>query len=295
MLSILIPTYNYNVLPLVGELHRQAVEEAIAFEIIVLDDASSDMTARESNQKINSLSNSSYKVLSANIGRSAIRNLLAKQAKYDWLLFLDADTFPAHQSFIHDYLNYFDNKEKVVYGGISYQEEKPPVGQLLRWIYGVDREALPVSQRIQLPYRSLLTLNFAIQKSVFNKVAFNESIPNLRHEDTLFSHELERARIEVEHIDNPVVHLGLENSEIFLRKTEESVVGLKYLLDKKLLSNNYLKIIKTSVFIKKIGLCPLISFVFRGFKKTFRRNLLSSNPSLFIYDLYRLGYICSLK
>ena len=35
MLSILIPTYNYNAFPLVEELQNQAIEAGIAFEIIV--------------------------------------------------------------------------------------------------------------------------------------------------------------------------------------------------------------------------------------------------------------------
>ena len=295
MLSILIPTYNYNILPLVEELHWQVLEEDIPFEIIVLDDASPDRITVEENRRIAFLEKASYTLLDKNIGRSAIRNLLGQKAKYPWLLFLDADTIPTNKTFIKTYLSLLTNEEKVVYGGIRYQEEKPPAGQLLRWIYGYDREALPVSQRKKLPYRSLLTLNFAIKKSVFNKVTFNESIPNLRHEDTLFSHELEKAGIIVEHIDNPVIHLGLENSEIFLRKTEESVIGLKYLLDKELLSNDYLRIIKASIFIRKFGLRPLVSFFFSRFKKSFQKNLLGVNPSLFVYDLYRLGYICSLK
>lgn len=40
MLSILIPTYNYNVVPLVLELQKQCLEYKIHFEIIVFDDGS---------------------------------------------------------------------------------------------------------------------------------------------------------------------------------------------------------------------------------------------------------------
>ena len=40
MLSILIPTYNYNVYPLVSELQRQCLESKIEFEILCQDDAS---------------------------------------------------------------------------------------------------------------------------------------------------------------------------------------------------------------------------------------------------------------
>ena len=40
MLSILIPTYNYNVFPLAQSIHKQCSDIDIDFEIIVLDDAS---------------------------------------------------------------------------------------------------------------------------------------------------------------------------------------------------------------------------------------------------------------
>ena len=40
MLSILIPTYNYSVFPLVLELKNQADLLAIPYEVLVLDDAS---------------------------------------------------------------------------------------------------------------------------------------------------------------------------------------------------------------------------------------------------------------
>lgn len=295
MLSILIPTYNYNVLPLVKELHRQATDTPIAFEIIVLDDASPDDTTIKENQKINLISNCSYNILEKNIGRSAIRNLLAKKAYYDWLLFLDADIMPVNGNLISQYLSHLNEGEKVIYGGIRYQGQKPSQNELLRWIYGNDREALPAEKRQQDSYLSLLTLNFAIKKSIFNKVSFNETIPNLRHEDTLFSHDLKSAGIKIEHIDNPVYHLGLESSDIFMRKSEEAVIGLKYLLDNRLLSNNYIKLSSLYASISRFGMTAFVGFLFKTFQKPLKENLLSDNPSLLIFDLYRLGYLCSLK
>lgn len=295
MLSILIPTYNYNVLSLVHKLEKLANRENITFEIIVLDDASTDSISIYENQNINQLEHCSYYLLEKNIGRSCIRNLLAKKAKYNWLLFLDADTFPIHDNFISAYLPHLDQEEKVVYGGIRYQEEKPFNDKLLRWVYGNNREALSAEQRQKQPYLSLLTLNFAISKSVFSKVAFNESIPNLRHEDTLFSYDLSIEKVTVEHIENPVYHLGLESSEIFMKKSEESVVGLKYLTDNSLLSENYIRIAKMHYTIKHLGLLPIARLSFKIVKKSFNKNLLGGNPSLFIFDLYRLGYLCSLK
>ncbi|MBP7612167.1 MAG: glycosyltransferase, partial [Paludibacter sp.] len=40
MISILIPTYNYNITHLVTDLHQQAMETYVDFEIIVVEDGS---------------------------------------------------------------------------------------------------------------------------------------------------------------------------------------------------------------------------------------------------------------
>jgi len=293
MLSILIPVYNYNAFSLVEKLHNQAVELNITFEIICLDDAS-DLFKTE-NQQINRLQNCSFVVLDKNIGRSAIRNLLAEKALYENLVFLDADTFPVHENFISNYISLIDNSEKIVYGGILYESTQPSKNKLLRWIYGRKREALLVADRNKNPYLSFLTLNFLISKSIFHKVSFNESIPNLRHEDTLFSFELKQKQIKILHIENPVFHLGIEDSKTFLQKSEEAVLGLKNLVDSNLISTDYVKLSHYFQVIKKYHLTALIAFGFRVLKPLFVKQLLSKKPSLFLFDLYRLGYYCSLK
>lgn len=114
MLSILIPVFNYEAFSLVEKLHNQAVELNIMFEIICLDDASNLFT--NENQQINQFQNCSFVILEKNIGRSAIRNLLAEKAVYENLLFLDADTFPVNENFISKYISQIDDSEKIVYG-----------------------------------------------------------------------------------------------------------------------------------------------------------------------------------
>ena len=100
MISILIPTYNYNTLPLVEELHRQAILENIEFEIIVADDASPINENTEINSKINQISNCQFERNKVNLGRGQNRNFLVQKAKYDWVLLMDCDTFPKEKNFI---------------------------------------------------------------------------------------------------------------------------------------------------------------------------------------------------
>lgn len=293
MLSILIPIYNYNVYPLVSEIHKQVKATGINFEIICIDDASN--TIFSENEEINSLSNSCYEGLKSNIGRSKIRNLLAQKANYDWLLFLDADVFPKNKNFISEYIRHINTEEKMVNGGLLYQEDKPEKSKLLRWVYGKKREALDSKIRVKKPYLSALTLNFLISKSVFLKVSFNEEIPNLRHEDTLFSYNLMQKKIKIEHIDNPIFHFGLDDFENAIQKENESLLALKHLIDNKLISPDYLRISKLFFKIKKLNLISAFAYFYEKSRLSFLKNLASNNPSLFIFDLYRLGYLCKLE
>ncbi|WP_366182794.1 glycosyltransferase [Flavobacterium ovatum] len=293
MLSILIPVYNYNIYPLILELHAQCLKLKIVFEIIVIDDFSSSICVE--NEKTNTLNNSNYTVLDSNIGRSKIRNLLGRTANYDWLLFLDADVFPKNKNFISTYIKHINNEEKIVNGGLLYQNEKPEKNKLLRWVYGRKREALDYKTRSKKPYLSSLTLNILIHKSIFEKISFNETIPNLRHEDTLFSYNLMQGKIKIEHIDNPIYHNGLDDFIVAIRKEKESLLALKYLIDNQLIPTDYVRISKLFTKIKHYRLIPIFVLFHKMTNFLFLKNLSSRYPSLFIFDLYRLGYLCQLE
>ncbi len=290
MLSILIPTFNYNIFPLVLELQNQLQQLDIEYEIIVLDDCSNLYTFE--NQQVNKLKNCIFEILPHNVGRSVIRNLLAKKAKFDNLLFLDADTMPQHSNFIKNYFFQINKTQKVVYGGIVYQKQKPQKRELLRWVYGQKREALNVIERQKNKYLSFLTLNFMISKSIFETIQFNENMPNLRHEDTLFSFDLKKNRIKISHIENPVIHLGIESSLVFIKKSEEALDNLFFLIEKQLIDKQYLKISKLFFLIKKYRINYPLSLFFDCTKPIFLWQLQSNMPSLLVFDLYRLCYLC---
>jgi hypothetical protein len=293
MLSILIPTYNYNVYPLVLELHKQCIACGIDFEIIVLDDAGKLIF--EENKAVDKLINCHFSTSNQNIGRSKIRNLLAKQAKFGWLLFLDADTIPLHENFIINYLPYIASERQIVYGGITYSEKLIDKNCSLRWFYGKEREVIGAEKRNLYPYISFLTLNFLIPKTFFEIVSFNEEIPNLRHEDTLFSFELSKKKIPVLHIDNQIIHLGLDTNEVFLNKTRESVVALKNLVDKKLINIEYVRLSKIFLKLEQLKCTAIFAKSFLFFQSKMEKQLCSENPSMLLFDLYRLSYYCKLR
>ena len=54
------------------------------------------------------------------------------------------------------------------------------------------------------------------------------------------------------------------------------------------------KILKIFDQIKKYKIIKLFKLGFQKTSKSMEKNLVSDNPSLFIYDMYKLGYLCSL-
>ena len=139
MVSILIPTYNYNVFPLAEAIEKQALKANIVFELICVDDASfSPLNIK--NQNINTLTNCKFIELKKNIGRTANRQLLAEKAQYKWLLFLDADTLPKSEQFLENYIQAIKQGKDVVFGGITYVDNPPNKESLLRWKYGKEKK-----------------------------------------------------------------------------------------------------------------------------------------------------------
>lgn len=135
-LSILIPTYNNVCLELVRDLQAQASilssTNDLEYEILVADDGSTDKNTIEKNCEINGLDNCRYIERKENIGRAAIRNFLAKEAKYLWLLFLDSDLKLDNSDFIR---NYMLSKGNVIVGGLKIGGNPITLKDNLRYKY----------------------------------------------------------------------------------------------------------------------------------------------------------------
>jgi hypothetical protein len=293
MLSILIPTYNYNLYPLVSEVRKQCVESRIDFEILCQDDASNLFNIE--NQRINNLENCNFSINDSNLGRGKNINFLAEKAKFGWLLIMDCDTLPTQNNYIQNYISQINKAEKVVFGGIEYQKQQPANDQLLRWFYGNARESLSVEKRNTNPNGNALTSNIFIQKKVFVSNKFDESITKYGYEDLVFLSDLKKKGILVKHIENPTYHLGLETSQQFLDKTKTALENLKLITKTTSLDSSESKILKVSTLLKNLHLTSLISFLFKKLERKMEGNLLSAKPSLLLFDLYKLGFYCSIK
>lgn len=281
MLSILIPTYNYNITRLVKELHKQCVLSKIVFEILVYEDGSKS-TLNKENKKINQINNCFFKELDKNIGRSAIRNLLANDSKYNALLFIDAGTFPAYKNFVSNYLNH--GNYMVLSGGMIAEKKAPRKPFKLRWLYTKHREK-----------NEFCSSNFLIQKKLMLKFPFNESLKKYGYEDVLLFSDLKQNKIDASFISNPVIHHNDDDAKTFIKKTEEALGNLIAITNNGLIDKKISKIYSYHLILKKIKLTLFISKLFIVFRKILIYNFNSSFPILFFYDFYRLGYICYLK
>lgn len=294
MLSILIPTYNYNIYPLVQELESQALKANIVFEIICIDDGSFSIL-NEENQKINALTNCQFIENKKNIGLSNNRNELAKKSQYENLLFIDGDSVIIDNQFVERYLKALTEDIDIVYGGRVHPESINDLNKQLRWKYGKLIEDKTAETRKKNIYKTLMFNNTLIKKSCFNLIKFDKTLIKYGHEDTLFAYQVALSKLQVNHIDNPVKHGDIDDSDTFLKKTENGLANLYYLFKSKKITSKFVKILKFYQLIRTLKLQSLLNYLFKKFEDKMKRQLTSSNPSLLIFKLYKIGYLCSLK
>jgi len=293
MLSVLIPTYNYSAVNLVKTLNNQLQNKDIPYEIICLDNGSKSKTDLL-NDEINTLPCCNFNSLDKDVGRSKIRNLLAEQARYEWLLFLDSDVLPTSDEFISNYIDSINN-HKVIFGGLKYYDNKPSNNYMLRWIYGKKREEISLEKRNLNPNEYFSSANFLISKKVFISVKFDEMLVDYGHEDTLLAIELVNREISIHQIDNPVYHLGLDENMVFIQKTRQAVENLYLLFDQKKINSENSRLLSRFSDVRKLKLRKVLIFLFRKYSDKMELNLISNNPSLKLYDIYRLSYLCVIS
>ncbi len=293
MISICIPIYNFDVTALVHDLHAQGEASGVPFQILLMDDASRD-EFRIKNRELASLNNVEYIQLTNNLGRTGIRNLLAETAVYPHLLFIDCDSEVVRDDYLERYFP-FCRPGVICSGGRAYLDAPEDERLKLHWRVGTTKEVTSAQQRSVQPNKSFMSCNFLIDKNIFQTVKFDERLKGYCNEDTLFGIELERNGIVIQHIDNPLYHIGLESSPEFLAKIENGLRNL-HKIDR-MLKGDPLFVKSVTIMrhyhrLKRLNLPPLISLSYRITRKPIRANLFGKNPSVKLYDLYKLGYLC---
>lgn len=291
MLSILIPTYDYTCYKLVYDLHKQAEKLGVPYEIIVAEDGSHSPVNIIANHKITELPNCIHHIRKANIGLAATRNELANMAKYDWIIILDSDAIVEKEDFLHTYLA-STGKAEVVVGGLYHQEKNFDPNKSLRFKYEkkADKQRGAAYRNMQ-PYSQLSCFNIMMHKPTFMNILFDKDCKEYGYEDALFGVELEKRHISILHIDNALMHNGLDTNEAFVKKSETALRTLLSLNGK---MNGRSHVENAYTKLKNAHLAWIASCMHSLFGSMLKRNLVGRNPSLLLFSIYKLGYYAAL-
>ncbi len=292
MLSILIPVYNLDIKKLVYDLHQQLLHENFDWEIRCYEDGSTHTNFIANQKFITHLPNTTHIHIETNIGRAAIRNRLSQDAMYAYLLFLDADMQCVSNDFIKQYMLNI-NTADAIFGGVLYQKNKPPKHAILRWKYGQVREQISAEKRNQNPYISLKTCNILITKQLMLAHPFDERLKQYGYEDTQHAIMLGAHNVNVTHINNALLHLGLEDAETFLYKSQLAMQNLAMLLHDSNWKHklNDITIVKFYTKLNTWHMLKPILLTHFFIQVLIKKNLSSAKPSLLLFDFYRLIYL----
>ena len=290
MISVLIPNYNYDCLQLVRDLHTQLTQSGVPFEIIVVEDGSTQCL--ESNRRMTELAHVRYEERKENVGRFKIRKLLPSLAQYPYLLCMDSDTAVVREDYIRKYLDFARRGEKVVVtGGLEMEDRLPASCYSLRFAYGHQRESRLGRKQ------GFRTFNYMVPAEVLAKVSFEDGETPYGHEDTLLGLYFKRLGVPVVCINNPLVHIGLDTNAQMLEKSVLANVNLLRLYN----SGRYPELEQESrllacyIKVNRLKMAPLLRFAFKLSEKAILKNLNSPHPNMMLFDFYRLGKMLLLN
>ncbi len=298
MISILIPVYNYDITVLVHSL-RESMETIPEFSELIIG---SDGSSPEYIARYELLLNGRVTMISSerNIGRAAIRNRLASQANGDYLLFIDADAMipGTAENYLRGWLSLLKTA-KVICGGVIYPDYPPAdPDKMLRWKYGRKREQRKASDRNRHPHARFSGFNFLVEKETFMKIRFNEELKQYGHEDTLLGYQLNKAGIDVLHINNGLIHEGIESNSEYLSKIRQGIENLSILCDKVTDRKTFassVRLVRTYDRLARLGLAYFLAGFYIRYRDRLEIALDSSNVSLFKFAIFRITLFATYR
>ena len=287
MLSILIPVHNYNCTTLVSTLQEQCEACGVVYEILLGNDASTLYVDKI--HALLSLKNTHVITVTENMGRSKMRNFLADNATYPTLLFIDCDADALHNpQYIRQYLPYIGTPCCVVGGTHTHPTLDTPETHL-NYTYDLLRETQNACKG------HFTTFQFLIDKALFNKVRFDETITSYGFEDGFFGYQIGQYT-PILYINNPLVHTGMRSNQAYLAKIDELCTTLVQLYhsDKQATLLKVSKLARYLHTLHRLKLHKGFARLFQAIEKRTVQNLCSPTPNLRNLDLYKLGKACTL-
>ena len=223
ILSVLIPTYKDDPTDLLLALLAQT-DERTSVEILIYDDGSADtdLSAKVSAVVKSAQSRVEFLIADKNAGRSAARNTLQKNAKADWVLFLDADMRPVSPHFLDDYTQLISSKAgDVIFGGFTVPEKAETPDQELHRALSEVSDCLTLAARQAAGPQFVASSNLCVRKDVLLTEGFDHEFKGWGWEDSEWAARVAK-KFTLIHADIPALHLGLESTQTLLNRFQSS-------------------------------------------------------------------------
>lgn len=222
-LEICIPVFRQDPSDLIADLSRQKGAADVALRIY--DDGSGDpaLIARIRDALARFPGRTVLSGLAENLGRAAARNALMLGAQAEWLLFLDADMRIAGDGFLDSYLAAAARQKGpcCIVGGFGVDPDLVTSATRLHAMQSRKSECLEAARRNLDPGRYVFTSNIFLHHRICREIPFDSRFRGWGWEDVEWGLNITR-RYPVIHIDNPAIHLGLDEDTTLLGKYENS-------------------------------------------------------------------------
>lgn len=232
VLSILIPTFDHDVVPLCRELLADMALVAFGqVELLVLIDGNQLLANQQALLPVaDQLGQPAALAMAAvNLGRGQARNCLARLARGQFLQFLDADSLPDAPGFVQRILvtlqaEAFD-PALVLCGGRTGRRQPPaPADAKLFELQSRKREWIAAALRNIDPAGNFLSANFAVARNLFHAHPFDPTFHGWGWEDTEWAARIS-AHARVVHIENTVSHMEFHRDATWVSRLERSAVN----------------------------------------------------------------------
>ena len=113
--------------------------------------------------------------------------------------------------------------------------------------------------------------------------------------DYIFGSILKRKKIDIIHFDNPVLIENIEENSIFIRKTHQALDNVIKCYKEGKLQKHSITLLKVYRILDVLFMKGVFIKLTNIFMHKIEQNLYKENPDLFLFDVYRLSYICKIN
>lgn len=223
-LSVLIPFLNDDPTALVQALCNEADSIGSRVEIVLFDDGtgSAKLTAELTSLVQSSAISARLITAEQNLGRAKGRNQMARSARGEYLLFLDADMLPDSANFLAQWFEFIvESKAKIAFGGFSLKQAPAEKAYIVHRAMALKSDCTPAHIRELQPEKHLYTSNLMVRSDVFEVHSFDENFKGWGWEDVEWAMRVSDHH-EINHPDITATHMGLDAVPTLMRKYEQS-------------------------------------------------------------------------